>query len=40
MKGLKVGHDISEIEAGEEEILVLKDAVITEDDSNIFFKLT
>ncbi|OUM58068.1 hypothetical protein PIROE2DRAFT_21404 [Piromyces sp. E2] len=33
LKGLKVGHDISEIEAGEEEILVLKDAVITEDDN-------
>lgn len=32
LKGLKVGHDISEIEAGEEEILVLKDAMITEDD--------
>lgn len=32
LKGLKVGHDISEIEAGEEEILVLKDAVITEND--------
>ncbi|ORY80094.1 SART-1 protein [Neocallimastix californiae] len=32
LKGLKVGHDISEIEEGEEEILVLKDAIITEDD--------
>jgi len=32
LKGLKVGHNISEIEAGEEEILVLKDAMITEDD--------
>ncbi|ORX60071.1 SART-1 protein [Piromyces finnis] len=33
LKGLKVGHNISEIETGEEEILVLKDAVITEDDN-------
>lgn len=32
LKGLKIGHDISEFDTGEEQILVLKDSIITEDN--------